>query len=471
MNKTALGKLVAALAVFASLNLGMAFGDSAKDFDQALRQNDLTRVRKIVRTADAEFKRRIALSFGFYLNLAARFGSVDLVKALLEMATEQTSPKILGDAMVTAADNDHFAEVIPFLLAAGASAGHEFSERTALGQLTLVQAGKESDAAASTIALLLKNGAYVDHFSDSGETPLMIACRQNDYKLAKVLLENGANPDLTGKGTPAARQLVKPGSRIAKLMTSGNFPKNSGLSLLDEQPNTESSLPRSKDPLNIYIQSHSSGQNFEEPNFGESQKMKLTQLSMAVATGDLEAAKQLLDEGLDVNADLDGAGITPIMQAEKASMVKLLLDAGADVKKTDVRGWNCLHHAATRNGETLAIGLLIKAGADVNQKNADGEAPLHLSRLLFTEAISPEWGRNLLPILVNAGANIDEPDNMGQTLLHCAATNDNADLAEVCLLLGADPDRITSYEKSPRELAGSLKARAVQKVFSRHGKK
>lgn len=199
--------------------------------------------------------------------------------------------------------------------------------------------------------------------------------------------------------------------------------------------------------------------------FVEDDKSKLIRFSLAVSSNDLDSVKTFLQQGLSPDADTDGAGLTPLMLAESGEMVKLLLEAGANVKKTDNRGWNCLHHAATRNGTVIAARMLIRAGAEHSKRNDDGDTPALLTRLLFIEKIAPEWGKNYLTLLVNSGANIDATDTQGMTLLHYAATSDCLELAEVCLMLGADPDLMTSYGKAPRQLARELKAQKVYKFF------
>lgn len=97
-----------------------------------------------------------------------------------------------------------------------------------------------------------------------------------------------------------------------------------------------------------------------------------------------------------------------------SSIVRLLLDSGADVVAKDLAGWTALHYAAqsqrpdvaeillrsgapidaqdshgntplwratfTSRGRGETIGVLIKSGADVNRKNTAGSSPLELAR-------------------------------------------------------------------------------------------
>ena len=56
--------------------------------------------------------------------------------------------------------------------------------------------------------------------------------------------------------------------------------------------------------------------------------------------------------------------------------VKQHLDAGTDVNAKDEKGWTPLHEAALGGHKGIAE-LLIAKGADVNAKNNDGVTPLN----------------------------------------------------------------------------------------------
>jgi len=62
-----------------------------------------------------------------------------------------------------------------------------------------------------------------------------------------------------------------------------------------------------------------------------------------------------------------------------AESVQLLLDAGLDPMSRDDYGQTPLHYAV-RNGNEVALGSLLKAGADPNAADSEyGSTPLHLA--------------------------------------------------------------------------------------------
>ena len=96
----------------------------------------------------------------------------------------------------------------------------------------------------------------------------------------------------------------------------------------------------------------------------------------AAEDGNIEAVKQYLDGGADVNAK-DKLGWTPLNHAAEGGhkeIIELLIANGADVNAQNKGGYTPLH-TAILNDETEIAELLITKGADVNAQNGGGPAP------------------------------------------------------------------------------------------------
>ena len=98
----------------------------------------------------------------------------------------------------------------------------------------------------------------------------------------------------------------------------------------------------------------------------------------AAKEGNIEAVKQHLDAGTDVNAKNE-FGLTPLHRAASRGhkeIAELLIAKGADVNAKDKRGTTPLHEAAGRGHNKDVAELLIAKGADVNAKTKDRWTPL-----------------------------------------------------------------------------------------------
>ena len=97
----------------------------------------------------------------------------------------------------------------------------------------------------------------------------------------------------------------------------------------------------------------------------------------AATLGNIEAIKQHLAAGADVNAK-DDDGISPLLLAATwghKEIVELLIANGADVNAKAVESLTPLHITAGW-GHKEIVELFIANGADVNAKAVDGETPL-----------------------------------------------------------------------------------------------
>lgn len=78
-------------------------------------------------------------------------------------------------------------------------------------------------------------------------------------------------------------------------------------------------------------------------------------LCQAIAKGDIDTVKKMIQFGTDVNATSNG--MTPLMFAaryNKVEIVKLLLENGARVNAKDEKGFTALKHAELSNATEAA---------------------------------------------------------------------------------------------------------------------
>jgi ankyrin repeat protein len=102
----------------------------------------------------------------------------------------------------------------------------------------------------------------------------------------------------------------------------------------------------------------------------------------AVAEGDIQLLKTLIDQGADVNAK-NKEGETALMVASlegRLDVAKLLVEKGADVNAKDSVGANALHYAAM-GGSLDVIKYLVMKGADAQAKTEYGDTAAAISEM------------------------------------------------------------------------------------------
>lgn len=139
-------------------------------------------------------------------------------------------------------------------------------------------------------------------------------------------------------------------------------------------------------------------------------------LVLAIQSNNAAEFDRLLSSG-DVNIDaLHYDYQSPLMIAaeyEKSEFVTKLLKAGADVNKPNSRNKTALHFAVQR-GNGIIVRMLVEAKADVNTKDGTfGFSPLMWA--------AREGKVEIIDMLINAGADLHEKDAGGRNvLLHAA---------------------------------------------------
>jgi ankyrin repeat protein len=136
-------------------------------------------------------------------------------------------------------------------------------------------------------------------------------------------------------------------------------------------------------------------------------------------------------------------------QSGDADQVKSLLEAGADHAAADEAGETALMHAA-RCGHVAAVQVLIAAGADVNAKSPPGWTAIAKA------AYNGDTERGyveVIEVLHEAGATLDERIFFGITPLMLAAGGGDAPVVEWLINAGADVLAINEGGRTARMMA------------------
>jgi len=140
------------------------------------------------------------------------------------------------------------------------------------------------------------------------------------------------------------------------------------------------------------------------------------------------------------------AGATPlhvaVMRGQKA-IVKLLLQAHADVESMTEAGASALH-MAVESGEIDVAYMLLRAHADPNETNDDGRTALHLA--------AASGRMDICKLMLKAGARAGARDYEGNAPLHLAAEAISPGCVRQLIKAGESAVGANGLQRSPMHL-------------------
>lgn len=147
----------------------------------------------------------------------------------------------------------------------------------------------------------------------------------------------------------------------------------------------------------------------------------------AIAQGDVEAIKQLIASGANVNAKDKG------------------FNNGTAL------------HVAVESGNLEIVQMLIDAGANVNVKNKSEQTPL----LMIDEDATPE----IVRLLIARGADVNAQNDEGETALMLASDENKIEIVRILLEAGANPNLRNEDDETALSNADDEKIKNLLKQY------
>ena len=170
-------------------------------------------------------------------------------------------------------------------------------------------------------------------------------------------------------------------------------------------------------------------------------------LHNAVVGGNMEMVKALVEAGADLNfkgGNGDLTGLTPLIYATatgKEDIARYLISRGAKLNEVDDNGFSAAGAAIARN-DVRMLKLLGDSGANLRQLQGSYKGPL-----IRDAARSVEAGAEMVQYLIRKGADVNQEDGEGDAPLFHAALFGNTRVADLLLRAGADIDHLNNEAK------------------------
>jgi len=296
----------------------------------------------------------------------------------------------------------------------------------------------------------LAAGTDVNAKNDAGQTPLHLAALKDHKEIAELLITNGADlnaedemngmiplHNAAGRGyNEIVKLLIAKGADVNAKFDNGDTPLD--MAIVWERTETADLLRKHGAKTGEELKGGESVAKTVKP---EPPTAKAPDISIhdAVLDGDIEAVKQHIAAGTDVNAK-------------------------------DIGGYTSLHFAVGK-GHKEIVELLIAEGADVNAKGVGGITPLHYTAGTVTVTVSGSAGKEIAELLIAKGADVNAKANDGWTPLHWAARNGHKEVVELLIAKGADLNAKDFGDSTPLDWAIHSEEIETADLLRKHGGK
>lgn len=405
---------------------------------------------------------RALVEAGADINAQDNDGNTPLMYACMK-AKEETVLWLLKAGADSRLQNNEGKTAVDMAAEKGYSRALELMEAD-----TLLQACKINQKR-SVQAILKRGGIDVNEQDEECGTPLIYACQNNALEIVKMLLDNGANPNIGNQknitplhfsaalgAVPIVNLLVKAGADVNCTDNNGITP----LMYMVIKEKTAAALGFIKNPeVDVRIKDNAGRTAAMYAVCVKQQQLAkallplmgtdtddadiegFTMLHYACQYGQVEIVKLLLEknqvenqveENLGSVNRASNVGETPLMMAARASnlvIVKLLLAAGAAADCSNRKGVTALHLAAILGNVPLGK-VLLAAGACIDAKTLEGQTPLMYAVI--------KGKSDFAQMLILENADVNAADNLQGNALSYAIQAELPQTVELLLEAGAE---------------------------------
>ncbi|KAJ8131775.1 hypothetical protein O1611_g1848 [Lasiodiplodia mahajangana] len=374
--------------------------------------------------------------------IAARWNRVSTMNMLLD-----SQPRLdlalkdgYGDDAISAATKLGNPHMITLLLRHAASIDTTNKQGLGLVQIAVNWCNYKATSIFIEAGADFKSSKTNEDAALSSRPPLVIASGRGSLECVRILLDNGADPNIEcAAGSALYRAVATNHEDIARLLLEHNPGLDMKVTPVGQETLLMRAVSTGNTKLVLLLISHGATIDFVDPNGGTGG----TPLTRASREGNLEMVKLLLDNGANINYS-GGGPHTPLTaslgRAPKCEVTEFLLEQEAiDVMWTaNQDGWGALHAAA---GVPHILRRILQKGAPINGQSKFGTV-LHIaSKCGYPKSIQAllKHDPKLDVDCCVSRADFDDAAEAGYTPLQLACIHSNPHCLNVLLGAGANP--------------------------------
>ncbi|GLD63224.1 tankyrase-2-like protein [Lates japonicus] len=436
---------------------GTGAGEASRELFEACRSGDLERVRKLV-TAENVNSRDTAGRKSTPLHFAAGFGRKDVVDFLLQNGANVHARDDGGLISLHNACSFGHAEVVSLLLHHGADANardnwnytplHEAAIKgkidVCIGEyrkdelLESARSGNEE----KLMALLTPLNVNC-HASDGRKsTPLHLAAGYNRVKTVQLLLQHGADVHAKDKGdlVPLHNACSYGHYEVTELLVKHGACVNA-MDLWQFTPLHEAASKNRVEVCSLLL------------SYGADPTFLNCHNKSSIDLAPTSQLKERLAYEFRGHSLLQAARDADVVRVKKHLSLETISFKHPHTQETAL---HCVS-ASPYTKRKQVCELLLRKGANVNEKMKDLLTPLHLA--------SEKAHNDVIEVLVKHEAKVNAVDHLGQTALHRAAHCGHLQTCRLLLSAGSDPLLTSLQGFSPSQLGN----KSVQEILQAEG--
>ena len=378
------------------------------------------------------------------------------LQALIDHGAHIDAKRKDGTTALLSACRTGQSESVMFLLDSGADVKLRKPDSN-----TCLYLAVQGHCSKDTLQKIIDQGSNVNALNRRGETALIRACYNAQMESVKVLLENGADPniyDVLGNSSLLAAILANCTNETLKDIIAykadlGAQNKTGRTALL------AACCYRQQEAVQILLKAGSN------PNITDKHGNTCL-IATVYYNGSRKVIRSLIKHGANVNAIVKYNQTALMIACHKkyADFIHVLLKAGSDTNIVDEDSWTCLMYAVNSHCSNEILQAITDHGVDVNAKDKDNQTALMIAcgirhvdaihvllkagsdtnivdKNIWTclmSVVESQCSNEVLQAIIDHGADANATDKNNRTALMIACQKKHVDAIHVLLKAGSD---------------------------------